>query len=274
MATTYPLARDRLSVLTGALMLGLSLGRFVEAPVRPLATTVLGSRLGLDLSADAIMLVILAGLGVTAAESLVRSHPLARQGTIQQTTVFWIVPGLMMLGLAGWLRQTADIGLWTMGLIASAVAIPLALAAEFASVAPPGRERTLLEWGQMALIHLVAFLLLALIYEARTRTLASGTAVTLASTLLAGRLFWHRVRDGRRSLLYGATVGILLGQSTWVLNYWRLNSLQGGLSLFVLFYALAGLIQQFLDGRLERQVALEYAGISAGALLLINLVLG
>jgi hypothetical protein len=179
-----------------------------------------------------------------------------------------------MLGLAGWLNQAADLGLWTLGVIGSAVAVPLALAAEFAAVARPGRERTLLEWGQTALIHLVAFLLVALIYEARARTLASGTAVTVVTALLAGRLFWHRLRSGRRALLYGATVGILLGQSTWVLNYWRLNSLQGGLFLFVLFYALAGLIQQYLDGRLERQVALEYTGISLGALLLVGLLLG
>jgi hypothetical protein len=38
----HGLDRDRLGVLSGAILLALALGRFVETPVRPLITTLLG----------------------------------------------------------------------------------------------------------------------------------------------------------------------------------------------------------------------------------------
>jgi intracellular septation protein A len=263
------LDRDRLSVLTGALLLALSMTRLLEVPIRPLGTTFLGSQLGFNLSATTIMPLIMLGLGVTAAESLVRSHPIARQGKLNRSTMYWIVPGLLVTALATWLVSITDTGLWTAGLLISCVLIPLALAAEYSAVNPDQGQRTILQWGQTVLIHLLAFIIFTRIYDVRARSLLSGTAVLLVTTLLAARIYWPIVGGSAEAFLYGVTAGVLLGLMTWVLNYWRLTSLQGGLLLLALFYVVVGLIQQYLYGRFNRQVVIEFGGVGVLALLVI-----
>ncbi len=263
------LDRDRLSVLTGAILLALSMTRLLEVPIRPLGTVFLGSQLGFNLSATTIMPLIMLGLGITAAESLVRSHPIARQGKLGRSTMYWIVPSLLVTALATWLVSITDTGLWTAGLLISSVLIPLALAAEYTAVNPKQGRRSVLQWGQAVLIHLLAFIIFARIYDVNARSLVSGTAVLLITTLLAARLFWPVVEDSAEAFLYGATAGVLLGLMTWVLNYWRLSSLQGGLLLLALFYVVVGLIQQYLYGRFNRQVVIEFGGVGVLALLVI-----
>lgn len=263
------LDRDRLSVLTGAILLALSMTKLLEVPVRPVSTDFLGSQLGFELSATTIMPLIMLGLGITAAESLMRSHPIARQGKLDRTTMYWIVPSLLVTALATWLVTVTDTGLWTAGLLISSVLIPLSLAAEYAAIDPDPGTRTILHLGQTVLIHLLAFIIFTRIYDIRARSLLSGTAVLVVSTLLAARLYWPIVGESAEAFMYGATVGVLLGLMTWVLNYWRLTSLQGGLLLLALFYVVVGLIQQYLYGRFNRQVVIEYGGVGILALLVI-----
>ena len=48
-------------------------------------------------------------------------------------------------------------------------------------------------------------------------------------------------------MIYGAIVGLLLGQITWALNYWPLlPGLTGGLLLLLSFYLTVGIAQQGL----------------------------
>jgi len=206
--------------------------------MRPLGTEFLGSQLGVDLSARTIMPLIMLGLGITAAESLVRSHPIARQGNLGRSIMYWIIPGLLVTSLATWLVTVTDIGLWTAGLLFSSILIPLALAAEYAAVDKDHESRTILQWGQIVLIHLLAFILFSRIFDARARSLLSGTAVIIIASLLAARLYWPIVGDPSEALIYGATAGVLLG-----------------------FYVVVGLIQQYLYGRFSRQAVIEYAGV-------------
>ena len=194
------LDRDRLSVLTGAILLALSMTRLLEVPIRPLRTEFLGSQLGVELSATTIMELIMLGLGITAAESLVRSHPIARQGNLDRSTMYWIVPGMLVTVLATWLVSVSDIGLWTAGILASMVLVPLALAVEYAAVDHEHDQSTLLQWGQTVLIHLLAFIVFSRIYDVRARSLLSGTAVLIITTLLAARLYWPIVGDTRRGI--------------------------------------------------------------------------
>ncbi|MGD8858139.1 MAG: hypothetical protein PVG33_17515, partial [Chloroflexota bacterium] len=245
---TSILDRDRLSVLTGALVLGLALGRFLETPVRPLAVNVLGSPLGINLSATTVLVLITLGLGVTAVESLVRSHPLARAGRLERSVMYWITPALLVLGLAGWLLAFEDVGVWTAGVLACAILIPPALAVEYANVDPDSRARPVVRWGERALIYVVAFLLFSRIYDLRVRALLSSPAVFSLSALLAARYLWFEAGSARLAMLYGATAGLLLGLLNWAVNYWRLSAMQGGLLLLLVFYVLVGLIQGNLAG--------------------------
>jgi hypothetical protein len=254
--------RDRLSVITGALVLALALARLVDVPGRPFEVTVLGSPLGITLSENSIMLLTIVGMTVTGAESLIRSHPLARQGEVGRSLLYWIIPGTLGAALTSWLGTIDDLGLWTLALFASALLIPLAMAAEYAMVSPRARNDVRLYWGQMALAHVVALILFTVIYGARVRGLLSGPAVFVVTALLATRLFWAAGETVTKALVYGAAAGLVLAEMIWVLNYLPLSELRGGLILFILFYVFVGIIQQYLAGRFGRRILLEYAGVA------------
>lgn len=263
----------RLGVLTGALLLALALSRFLETPVRSLLrVTVFGSPLGFNLSATTIMILIILGMVITGMASLLPSHPLAQTSDQNRRFMYWIVPGLMAMALAGWLSRIENVSAWAAALSGCAFLLHLVFVVEYSAV--DGRQRLMprQQWSQMALIHLTAVILFTLIYSARTRSLLSGSAVLLIATLLAARLFWTSTSLSN-AFTYGAVAGLILGQMTWVLNYWRLSDLQGGLLLLLLFYVVVGLIQQFLQGQFGQRIVLEYGGVALIALFLIGLAI-
>ena len=270
----HGLDRDRLGVLSGALLLGLALGRFVETPVRPVGTSVLGSPLSINLSATTLMLLVMAGMAATAVESLLRSHPLVRQDGLARSYHFWIVPGLLVVGLTGWLAVFEDIGYWTLGLMASALIIPLSLAAEYAAVDPDQRDRAFVGWAETLLVYLAALILFTRIYDLGARALLSGTAILLIVALLVTRLLWYTTERPSLAARDGLAVGLVIGLVSWGLNYLPLSTAAGGLIMLVLFYALAGLIQHYLTGDLDRRLIMEYVGVAALGLLLIWLLAG
>lgn len=266
------LDRDRLSVLSGALVLGLALGRFLETPSRSVAINVLGSPLGINVSETTVLLLITVGLGATAVESLIRSHPLARQGRLARSVMYWIMPSLLVLGLAAWLLAFQDVGVWTAGVLACAILVPPALAVEYANADPDNRARPAVRWGERALLYLVAFLLFSRIYDLRLRALLSSSAVFGLSAVLAARYLWFDAGRLRPAFLYGGTVGLLLALFNWAANYWRLSAMQGGLLLLLGFYALVGLIQGRLAGRFGRGLLLEYGIVLVVGLLIVALM--
>jgi hypothetical protein len=91
--------------------------------------------------------------------------------------------------------------------------------------------------------------------------------------MISGLLALELLRGSERPLvlvaLYSGIAGLVLGQATWALNYWRLDSLTGGLVLLVIFYNVVGLSQHGLQGHIRRRVLLEYGLITLAALALI-----
>lgn len=266
---------DLLSVLTGTMMLALALTRFLEIPLRPLLNAmILGSPLGINLSAPNLILLLILGLAMTGTAVFLRSHPQWEQADIKHSTMHWIVPSLLCMALAAWLDQMAQTEIWVVALLASAVLIPIALLVEYGelnrAIQPPSWRK----WVLTTLIHLIAVILFTLLYNARTRSMLSGTAVFIIATLLAARLFWSSSPNLARVFQYGGFVGLGLGQLMWALNYWRLSGLQGGLILLLLFYLLTGLLQQYLlrqfeDGRNGRAILIEYGSVVVVGLIIV-----
>ncbi len=262
--------RDRLSVLSGAILLALALGRVVELPAQTLLRReIFGSPVGINVSVAMVMALLAMILSVIAAETLVRSHPRAHSGQLPGSVVFWLLPGLMGLVLAGWLNQLDNLGLWTMAVLAAMVPVPVVLAAEYRAVHPSYRQGGWLNWLHTVALYLVALGAFTLVYEARLRSLLSGTIIVLVTFLLSYRLFWPRLEGGRPPALYAGVVAFLSGQMVWILNYWHLSGLRGGLLLLLFFYLLTGIL---LTGRFNRQLIIEYGSITLIALLGIFLL--
>ena len=158
---------------------------------------------------------------------------------------------------------------WVLGLIAAGVTLGLALAGIYYTIDPfqTGYRRARL--GMNALTYALALLLFLVVYRTRTRSVLSATEVLLVSSLLAMELLRSSNRPTIMVALYAGITGLVLGQATWALNYWRLDSLTGGLVLLVLFYDVVGVSQHALHGRVRRRIVLEYALITIAAMALI-----
>ncbi len=112
------------------------------------------------------------------------------------------------------------------------------------------------------LIHVVAFFALSMIYINKVRSIFSATAVLIVTVLLLVQLTEGEDEIFGRRLVYGIVGGVMLGQITWVLNYWKATGWTGGAALLVFFYLSAGLIlSQVREGTKTRDV-LEYGGVS------------
>ena len=255
-------------MVLGGLLLALALSRLIELPARPLQVSVLGSPLGVNLSGTTLVLLVV-GMAITGMQSLLRLLPSARQASPAVRVMHWIVPALMAAALVLWLRQIDDVGRWTLALLAAAALILMTLVSEYrtASLTPPDRGGIWLQWVRMVLIHLTALILFSVIYGMGLRRLLGGPVVWLVTTLLAGRFFWGLTGGMRRSFAYAGAAGLVTALSLWALNAWQLSPLRGGWLLLLSFYLAVGLLKEWLAGRLDRRVALEFAVVGLLALL-------
>jgi hypothetical protein len=293
--------RDRTSVMVWVVLMGLAIQRFLVLPSRTFEAVVLGSPITLSITANTILAVLLAGLTATGTEAVVRAHPRALRlpgrerklasgaagdvmlprmgeyvgsrdqlaGSLRNRWVFWGLPVALIVVAVLLLPLAPTPVYWVLGLIVTGFSLGLSMAGIYHTVDPfrSGYRRARL--GMNALTYAVALLLFLVVYRTRTRSIVSATEVLLVSSLLALELLRGSEKPTVLVALYAAITGLVLGQATWVLNYWRLDALTGGLLLLVLFYNVVGLAQTAVQGRMRRRVLLEYALISIGAFALI-----
>ena len=156
-----------------------------------------------------------------------------------------------------------------MGVILTGLALGFSMAGIYYTIDPfqSGYRRARL--GMNALTYAVALALFLVVYRTRVRSIVSATEVLVVSGLLALELLRGSERPTVLVALYAGITGFVLGEATWALNYWRLDSLTGGLVLLVIFYNAVGLSQHGLQGRIRRRVLLEYGLITLAAMALI-----
>lgn len=290
--------RDRASVMIWVILMGLAAQRFLVLPERALTTEVLGSPVTLTITANTLLAVLLMGLVATGTEAIVRAHPLGeayddrrRHRVASSATptrapapltaderlrlfrpshwVYWGAPTGLILVAVFLLPYAPSTAYWVLGLIAVGVALGLTVAGIYYTIDPFQRGYRRARLGLNAITYALALLLFLVVYRTRERSIISATQVLLVSSLLALELLRSTGRPTILIAIYAGITGLILGQATWVLNYWRLNSLTGGLVLLVLFYDIVGLSQHALQGKLRRRIVLEYALITITAMALI-----
>lgn len=289
--------RDRVSVLIWVVLMGLAAQRFLDLPTRSFEAVVLGSPVNFTITANTVLGVLLAGLIASGTEAVVRAHPRLltapnyRPETLPAwqrlptrinarpqagsrsrgaaSWVFWGLPIALIAVAVLLLPLAPTVSYWVLGLIATGIALGLSLAGIYYTVDPfqPGYRRARL--GLNALTYAVALLLFLVVYRTRARSIISATEVLLVSSLLALELLRGSERPIILVALYAGITGVVLGQATWVLNYWRLDGLTGGLVLLMLFYNVVGLAQHALRDRIRRRILLEYGLITIAAMALI-----
>jgi hypothetical protein len=271
--------RDRASVLVWVVLMGLVAQKLLDVPARSFTTLVLGSPITLTLTGTTIIGALLAGLAATGTEAVVRAHPrsqfspfdrLAARGTaLANHWIYWALPIALVIVAVLLLPLAPSHLYWFAGLIATGMLLGLSAAGIYYTVDPfvTGYRRARL--GLNALTYGITLVLFLVVYRTRIRSIVSATEVTLLSSLLALELLRGSERPVAWVALYAGITGLVLGEATWALNYWRLDSLTGGLLLLLLFYNVVGLAQHALQGRMSRRVLLEFGLISLTTMALI-----
>lgn len=119
------------------------------------------------------------------------------------------------------------------------------------------------------LIHAAAFVALAMVYINKVRSLFSATTVLVIGVALLLQLTEGEGLPFGRRLVYALVGGLLLGEVTWVLNYWRATGWTGGATLLIFFYLAAGLVAAQARRGVEARDVAEYAGIAALAFAIV-----
>ncbi len=263
------LNRDRLSVLIALILLTSVLFRFVQLPQITRQFHLLGSPLEVNLTGTGLLVALVCGLTAMGAFYILAAHPDAPDRLPRPLYFSWVLPGLLG-GMAAYLIELApNEVVWGGGLLLAMLFIGLTVAAEFAALSPRHPASTRARLGLNILAYLLAFLFFYLIYRTRARSLVTATTITVVASLIALDLLGVAETRATRVVLYSGIIGLIVGEMTWALNYWRVDNWTAGLLLLLFFYLTTGIAQQNLMGRLRPAVLLEFGFVTVAVLALI-----
>jgi hypothetical protein len=175
-------------------------------------------------------------------------------------------------GLSAYLLASASTWpVWVGSLLVAGVGISLTISAEYNAISPETPDYPLARLSLNMLAYLLAFILFTIIYHTRTRSLVTGTQTMLAAALLALGLLSVADVPMSRVLPFVGIVGLIVGESTWALNYWQISAWGGGLFLLLVFYVAVNVAHQYLLKRLRASILAEFAVVAVVVLTIILL---
>jgi hypothetical protein len=265
---------DRLSILVSLVLFGLVVSHVVELPTRTISFVALAVPTTIYLSSRWVvgaLLVTLAGAGV---DSIVKSHPRAREAGWLYSLSFWGLPCAVVLLSLVVLPLSPSVPFWLLALAVTGLLLSLTVIAQHNTIDTSGRYTALARWGLSLATYGAVFVFCTLIYGVRARSLLSATAISVLGIGLAAELLRpHSVElSPRRPWLYAIVVGLALGEVAWALNHVSLSAVGGGILLLLIFYVTTGLARQYLSAQLSRPVIAEFVAVSIVGLGLLYLM--
>ncbi len=243
------------------------MGSLQERLVVLVILVIMGLGLSLILNSGIVWLlalVLMVGICV-GTDSIIRSHPKIHLHGIGYSLIFWILPSLITLGSALFLRLVTG-GVWLVaGLAITGGLLSIVILAEYHTVDPEDERFGLSRLGLNLATYVTAFSLYAAIYSTKVRSLQSATSIFVISLLLALELFRDTEATVKRTWLYALVVGLVVGETTWGLNYWAISGLGGGVFLLLVFYIVSGIIQNYFSGKLNKAILFEFGAVTAVA---------
>ncbi len=260
---------DRLSLLISFVLVGLTLSLVLDLPTRRIELSLLGSEANLTVSGTWLIALLLAALTAAGVDSIARTHPRVHLGETRYIFILWILPALFVITATILLSVTEVRVYGLIGVAVSGAFLVAIILGEYYTIDLEGRLYSAARLGVNLAVYIIALVLFATIYSWKIRSLYSSPAISIAGGLLALELFRGSESDFKRTWLYGAAVGLSMGELVWALNYWNLSGFTGGAFLLIFFYAFTGITQQYLWGRLSKIVFAEFAMIFVGAIALL-----
>ena len=268
-SVSEPVDLDRLSVVLAVLTLGNVLFQFIDLPGHVYQLQVLGSPLQLRASGTVLLITVMIGLASTGTSLVLHDHPLLVEHPEHSATLCWILPG-MLAGLSAYLLSLAPtFPIWLAGLIVSVAAVGLTVSAEHAAVHSDAPGYATARLALNVLAYLLAFAVFVVIYETRARSLVTGTLMLLTATVLAIDLLGVAGVGVKRIMPFAGIVGLIIGESTWALNYWPVSAWVGGLLLLLVFYISINVAHQHLLDQLSLSTLVEFTVVTVVVLTVV-----
>ena len=267
--------RDRISVGAWLLVFGIGLSLLVELPTITLNLRAFRTPLNIELGQAIFAATLLAQCWLQPLpRASFHSIPTSAAQGGREPGSSGLCPWRWQLSRPLVLLQADTRPLQVVGLAVAGALLTAALFFLYGTV-EPGRSRLSARAAnpRRTDLRIRRSLLFVFVYQTGARSLLSGSLVAFTALLLAVELLRTTTERVGLTLGYGVTIGLVLGEVTWALNYWKLlPDLTGGLLLLLIFYLLTGIAQQGLQGRLTRRVWAEFAFFALVALILIALV--
>lgn len=182
----------------------------------------------------------------------------------------WIFPavaigaGLMMIAIYHDRRwwYIAPVVVWLAILVGT---IARALLAE-----PEGFGHDVARTSLTVVTYVITFILLAMIYINKLRSVFSASAVAFVCFLLLLQMTDGEDAPLVRRLVYAIVGGLIVGQVTWVINYWSATGWTGGAFLLAVFYLIGGLSAAQLRGGVQAFDVVEFGGVALVAIAIVS----
>lgn len=258
---------NRISLVVGLVILVVAFTFVVDLPDRAANIEVLGFSWHLTISAPWFFGALSAILIYWAVDGLVHSRPIA-DINLAYTLTFWPLPGLIVLMAMPFLHTFPSLTLQLAGALALALLLSAVLIAQFHVVAEGGPLYKPSYWILAVITYGLSLALYIALRSQSVSQTVSAPAVAGVSGALALGILRRGGSDTRRTWLYAALVGLVMGEVEWAFGYWlsdvslRGNELLRALPLFWFFYLLTSVIYQYLRGQLTRAAIIEYIVLS------------
>jgi len=254
---------DRASVTVGVILVGIVLLLVLDIPPQTFQFTPLGTPLAFRITGTGIVSVLLVGLSCAGTEAIMRTHPLVRRQAVRYTFPTWILPGLTTLALALFLPQSPSLFYWSIGLAFGGAVLAWLILTHYQLIDRQAKHLVTTQMGRSLVAYLLALVFYTSIYQTRLRSLVTATSITAIAALISMSILSDEENPLWYTALYAGLIGLLLGETTWALNYWRANVLTVGVLLMLLFYVLIGVSREHMRDTLDRRVLIEFLGVAA-----------
>lgn len=136
--------------------------------------------------------------------------------------------------------------------------------------APDDFTRDVARTSLTVVTYVIGFIALAMIYINKYRSVFSASAVALVAFLLLLQMSDGEHSALLRRIVYAVVGALIVGQATWVINYWSATGWTGGAFLLAIFYLIAGMSGAQLRDRVQVFDVVEFGGVALIAIAIVS----
>jgi len=259
--------RELQAVAAALVTLMVTVAPMASVPTWEVARRFLGSELTLRVGADLMGAVLAAGFVGAASLAAPLSAEARGFRALLDLIAHWSLP--MLWAMAMWM-VAANLGAALIRAGFAAVAgVGLGLLMRLTEPRSCSERRYEAALFVDLASYAAVLALLTLLQAAHLRSALSATSTVLIATLSALGLLCRAGTRTWETLAAAVTVGMLLGQLTWALNYCPVAPATAGGLLLIGFYALVGILRHALRDRLRPHQVVEFALVGLAGVALI-----